>query len=201
MGNLTENFDSHEFASMHDGITTQVPLSHWVNLQELAFNLQTLRDRLGQPIVIHSGYRTLKHNTDVGGVANSRHLIARAADFSIAGINKATIYCTIEELIQLGEMKQGGLGIYSTHLHYDTRGIESRWAKDISAPICPELEEEEDMANLVLLTGSGAPYTFYLSTWMSKRILSSMDELSWYRALGVAEAKIPQVRLNEIPLE
>ena len=42
--------------------------------------LDPVREQLGKPIVVNSGYRCLKHNTEVGGVKNSQHLVGQAAD-------------------------------------------------------------------------------------------------------------------------
>ena len=42
--------------------------------------LEPVRERLGRPIVVNSGYRCPIHNAAVGGVANSQHLRGEAAD-------------------------------------------------------------------------------------------------------------------------
>lgn len=42
--------------------------------------LDALRERLGRPIVITSGYRGAQHNADVGGVPTSLHMRGAAAD-------------------------------------------------------------------------------------------------------------------------
>lgn len=36
--------------------------------------IQELRDKLGRPLVLTCAHRCAKHNADVGGVANSKHL-------------------------------------------------------------------------------------------------------------------------------
>ncbi|MBR5035695.1 MAG: peptidase M15, partial [Prevotella sp.] len=51
------------------------------NLQNLCIHvLQPLRDAIGRPVYITSGYRSAKLNAKVGGVPNSRHLLGKAAD-------------------------------------------------------------------------------------------------------------------------
>ena len=47
--------------------------------------LQPLRDAMGEPIKIGSGYRCTKLNKAVGGVSNSQHLTGQAADLCIDG--------------------------------------------------------------------------------------------------------------------
>lgn len=50
------------------------------NLNRLADYLDNIREKLGKPILIISGYRSPMLNRAVGGVANSQHLKGLAAD-------------------------------------------------------------------------------------------------------------------------
>lgn len=50
------------------------------NLNRLAAYLDGIREKLGKPILINSGYRSPMLNKAVGGVANSQHLKGLAAD-------------------------------------------------------------------------------------------------------------------------
>ena len=50
------------------------------NLNKLADYLDVIREKLGKPILINSGYRSPMLNKAVGGVANSQHLKGLAAD-------------------------------------------------------------------------------------------------------------------------
>ncbi len=205
MGDLTRNFSRSEFASP-DG--RAMPAKYNANLLELATNLQVLRDTVGKPITIHSGYRSPEHNRAINGAPQSKHMTAQAADFSIARSTLPSVYCAIEHLIGKGEMKQGGLGIYAAHLHYDVRLQKVRWAEGVPVPDCapveppappaPPEEEEDDMkTQLVLLhaEGSGA---YYLSDWMTKRHVT-MAELTMFRYVQVPEAKAPADILDAIP--
>jgi uncharacterized protein YcbK (DUF882 family) len=47
--------------------------------------LEILRRAWGAPIHVNSGYRCLRHNTNVGGSKTSRHMIGCAADIRPAG--------------------------------------------------------------------------------------------------------------------
>lgn len=121
---LTKNFRREEF-TCHDG--TPVPPAYYANVQLLADNLQVLRDALGKPVHILSGYRTPAHNAAVGGAKASQHLVAKAGDLQVKGLSPANLHTTIERLIAEGKMKQGGLGLYPTFVHYDVRGYKARW--------------------------------------------------------------------------
>ena len=72
--------------------------------------LDPVREKLGMPIVVNSGYRCERHNKDVGGVKNSQHLVGQAAD----------IHCEDNErlkqlIIENGKFDQ--LITYPTVLH------------------------------------------------------------------------------------
>ena len=122
---LTKNFSLSEF-DCHDG--TKVPEKYIPNAQEVANNLQVLRDHLGVPVSITgSGYRTPTHNKKVGGAKHSQHLTCSAADINAKGISPKELAGYIEQLIAAKKMKQGGLGIYPNFVHYDIRGTKARW--------------------------------------------------------------------------
>ena len=113
---LTNNFNLNEF-NKHNFPLTETILR---NIQELAKNLQVLRDEVKKPIKITSGYRDPSFNKKIGGATQSRHITGQAADLKIEGYTPKQVAAIIEKLIALGKMKQGGIGIYSTWIHYDT---------------------------------------------------------------------------------
>lgn len=125
IGQLTKNFHADEF-KCKDG--TPVPMEYKVNLIELATNLQVLRDVLKRKITITSGYRSSAHNKKVGGASKSSHLTAKAADIKVEGLKPSQVKIQIEELIKRGMMKNGGIGLYSSWLHYDI-SPPRRWQK------------------------------------------------------------------------
>jgi uncharacterized protein YcbK (DUF882 family) len=122
---LTTNFSLNEFNKRNYNVPTDVLR----NLIELAKNLQVLRDEVKKPIKITSGYRPAEHNAKIGGATKSRHITGQAADLKIEGYTPKQVAAIIEKLIASGKMKQGGLGIYSTWIHYDCRGTAARWTK------------------------------------------------------------------------
>ena len=69
------------------GLNNTPDINSLDNLLELIFYvLQPLREKLGKPIIITSGFRSVKVNNLVGGVANSEHLYGQAADFVVNGM-------------------------------------------------------------------------------------------------------------------
>lgn len=124
MTKITENFTLEEFRCK-DGSKT--PVEVWGNITELAENLQVLRNILNEPVIIKSGWRSQKHNENVKGSPTSRHLKGKAADIYTTGTTPDLLGQIIRNLIRTGKMKQGGVGVYKTFVHYDTRGTQARW--------------------------------------------------------------------------
>lgn len=118
------NFKISEYQS-HDGV--DVPPELYGNVQKNMDNLQVLRDAIGLPILIVSGYRSPAHNAAVGGATNSFHMRGMASDIKVPGMSPKSVRAKIEDLIAQGKMSQGGLGAYDTFTHYDVRGYEARW--------------------------------------------------------------------------
>lgn len=58
------------------------------NLNRLADYLDSIREKLGKPILVNSGYRCPVLNKMVGGVANSQHQKGLAADLVCADMAK-----------------------------------------------------------------------------------------------------------------
>ena len=95
--------------------------------------LQCIREHFGKPVYITSGYRTAAHNAAVGGSKSSQHLLGRAADFYVEGMDVATVAAYAETLLPA----RGGIGRYpkdAAHpkrrtgwVHIDTRAGKSRW--------------------------------------------------------------------------
>lgn len=124
-GMASEHFSLAEFAC-HDGSRT--PSEVIPNIRELAQNLEVLRSELnGAAIHVNSGYRSPAYNRSIGGATDSQHMYGRAGDITVGGYSPREVYDTIERLINAGRMKQGGLGKYSSFVHYDTRGSAARW--------------------------------------------------------------------------
>ena len=62
------------------------------NMLELIVNcLQPIRNKLGKPMIITSGYRNSQVNKLVGGAATSQHTKGQAADFTVSGMTPAQV--------------------------------------------------------------------------------------------------------------
>ncbi len=121
---LTTNFKLSEF-NCKDG--SETPEHLIPNIQELAENLQVLRDYLGVPLTINSAYRSPAYNKKIGGAKFSQHIEGKAADISCAKYTPEQVHAAILKLISEGKMHNGGLGIYNSFVHYDIRKTPARW--------------------------------------------------------------------------
>jgi len=76
--------------------------------------LDEVRGMYGKPISINSGYRTVRHNANVGGKANSSHLKGLAVD--IACSTSRDRYSLLEALKSVGFNR---IGIANSFIHVD----------------------------------------------------------------------------------
>ena len=90
---LSQNFTLEEMvATSHRKLQDTPTLEVVQNLQKLCvLVLQPLRDTLGAPVYINSGYRSKRLNARVGGVPNSRHLQGKAADIHCDNLDYAKV--------------------------------------------------------------------------------------------------------------
>ena len=123
---MTKNFSIKEFECK---CGCEMPEDVLVNITKLANQLQYVRDCVAMPITINSAYRCPEHNAKIGGLKTSQHLLGKAADITIQSLKPAEVYALIEELIDMGHMLQGGLGLYEEKgfVHYDIRKTKARW--------------------------------------------------------------------------
>ena len=81
------------------------------NIKALVENvLDPVREQLGKPIYVNSGYRCPRHNLKVGGAVNSQHMKGEAAD----------IRCEDNMMLQRLIKEQGVFDqmiVYDTFLH------------------------------------------------------------------------------------
>jgi uncharacterized protein YcbK (DUF882 family) len=85
--------------------------------------LERMRRELGFPIAINSAYRCEKHNREVGGVADSWHLLF-ATDIRPDDGSPVKLGALFELAEAYGF---GGIGRYDTFIHLDLRPEHARW--------------------------------------------------------------------------
>jgi len=121
-GYLTPNFHRSEFiCKCGCGRIGAWPVS----LMKLTNKLEELRDLVGKPIKVSSGYRCPKHNYNVGGATNSLHMLDQAADVYVEGMTEIAL-ADAADLVGFG-----GIGVYTRTgnlgwVHLDV-GQRARW--------------------------------------------------------------------------
>ena len=123
---ITKNFNRSEFECKDGSPMTE---NQFKNIQELANNLQVLRDALDKPIHITNAYRSRNYNQSIGGSKTSQHILGKAADIYVEDLTPKALAKVIEGLIEEGKMSEGGIGIYTKNkfVHYDIRKFKVRW--------------------------------------------------------------------------
>lgn len=111
---LSNNFNEREFACRHCGQVYVEP--------DLVTKLQALRDILGRPVKVTSGYRCPVHNRNIKGAPQSRHMQGQAVDLVVEGVSPTAV-AKVADQVGLG-----GIGIYATSgfTHVDV-GPKRRW--------------------------------------------------------------------------
>ena len=116
---LSKNFELSEFTDSPTAKKYKInntPTGQLIidNLTDLCVEvMQPLRDKLGKPIHINSGYRCLKLNEKVGGVPTSQHCLGQACDFVVRGM---TPYEVVKVLLELN-LPYDQLILYPTFVH------------------------------------------------------------------------------------
>ena len=114
---VSKNFRLREFASK-DG-ADEVLID-----DDLLTLLEAIRSEAGDKAnTINSGYRSPAHNKAVGGVSNSQHVKGTAADIVVEDTDPLTVGQIAEYILG----NRGGIGVYQTFTHVDTRANRSRW--------------------------------------------------------------------------
>ena len=79
--------------------------------------LDILRNQVGKPVIINSGYRTPTRNKAVGGAKYSYHMRGMAADIKVNGMTAKEIANKLNAIIP----DECGIIVYSNWVHIDTR--------------------------------------------------------------------------------
>ena len=79
--------------------------------------LDILRNQVGKPVYINSGYRTPTRNKEVGGAKYSYHMRGMAADIRVNDMTAKEIANKLNAIIP----NECGIIVYNTWVHIDTR--------------------------------------------------------------------------------
>ena len=116
MGDLSAHFSRSEFAcSCGCGYNTVDT--------ELLTIMEVVRQHFDAPVKITSGCRCLTRNAEVGGSKHSQHLIGRAADIQVGGVEPGEVADYIDNMWP----DKLGLGKYGVFVHVDSRSTKARW--------------------------------------------------------------------------
>ncbi len=87
---------------------------------ELVRLLSKVRSHYGKEVIVTSGYRSIKHNRNVGGARSSRHTTCQAADIQVPGVSKWQLAKYVRTI-----SGRGGVGTYchtrSVHVDVGTK--------------------------------------------------------------------------------
>jgi hypothetical protein len=78
--------------------------------------LDRTREHFDSPATVSSGLRCKQHNANVGGVANSRHLSGKAADFCVRGKTAAQVLAFVQNQPET----RYAYAIDSSYVHVDS---------------------------------------------------------------------------------
>ena len=117
MGDLCEYFSRSEFeCSCGCGFDT-------VDIETLKV-LEDVRHHFGRPVVINSACRCSSYNKEIGGSNKSQHVLGRAVDIVVSGIDA----CDVSNYLEHTYPHKYGIGVYPNFTHIDTRKKRARWS-------------------------------------------------------------------------
>ena len=115
---LSPHFRVREFHSKHD------PCDDVIVDAKLLTLLERIRNHVGKPVHINSGYRSPEYNRTLKNASpHSQHCNGKAADIWVEGVTPQQIADIAE--CYLGS--SGGIGVYKNFTHVDVRNGSARW--------------------------------------------------------------------------
>lgn len=79
--------------------------------------LDILRNQIGKPVIVTSGYRTPAQNAKVGGAKYSYHIRGMAADIRVDGMSPKEVGKELDKIAP----NSCGIIVYKSWVHFDVR--------------------------------------------------------------------------------
>lgn len=119
-----------EISALADRVTKGIrndtpPVERWHRMLPTVDVVTAVRQQFG-PTVINSAFRSMSYNIAVGGVGDSRHSQNDALDIACTNATPEQVGQYLKNLRATGAFS-GGIGIYRTFVHVDTRGTNADW--------------------------------------------------------------------------
>lgn len=121
-GHRNSDADSPAFQT-----NTNPPRELWPNIAPTARVLDLLRGRLDAPIRTLSAYRSPAYNRAIGGARQSQHMRFSAVDFVAQGNSTPLDWAATLRGMRDEGLFLGGIGVYPTFVHIDTRGFNANF--------------------------------------------------------------------------
>ena len=110
---LTPHFTLNELTVTKTGLANIPTAGDIDNLRKLCRDvLEPIREKIGYPIIVTSGYRSAVVNRAVGGVGTSQHLKGESADIHCNYQSASFLYDTINLLVSEGLIHVGQCILY-----------------------------------------------------------------------------------------
>ena len=104
---LTPHFTLEELTTTKTGLSNVPNLEQTNQLRILCHDiLEPIRENIGYPLIVNSGYRSSAVNKSVGGVPTSQHLLGQAADIHCS-LDTKDLYFTIAGMVSKGLFNVG----------------------------------------------------------------------------------------------
>lgn len=90
---------THSQAAARKGLKNSPGATELANLQALVEHvLDPLREAVGRPVRVSSGFRSVQVNRAIGGSASSQHTLGQAADFTVPGMTTQEVVDAVRAL-------------------------------------------------------------------------------------------------------
>lgn len=109
------------------GLNAPPPPEIWPNIADVAKVMDEFRERHGAPVEILAAFRTKRYAMALVTSSRSFHLTGQAVKFKSSKGTPQDWAALLRSMRDEGLFK-GGVGVYSTFVHVDTRGQNTDWS-------------------------------------------------------------------------